>query len=96
MKRLVPALRWTLVVVSLLYSLGLSSGAASSGVHGSSSPASPPPSSWSTLPRSIGWDGASLAGRSVVAASNDSTGQKTVHVKGYTKKDGTKVEGYDR
>jgi hypothetical protein len=34
--------------------------------------------------------------RSVGVSSTDSTGQKSVHVKGYTKKDGTKVKGYDR
>ena len=33
---------------------------------------------------------------SMAAASNDSTRQTTVHVKSYTKKDGTKVAGYDR
>ena len=32
----------------------------------------------------------------MAASSNDSTHQKTVHVKGYTKKNGTKVAGYDR
>jgi hypothetical protein len=36
----VPALRWTLVVLSLVYSLGLSSGAASSGIQRSCGPAS--------------------------------------------------------
>ena len=92
----VSALRWTLIALSLAYSLGLSSGAAPSGVHSSNGAASLSPSSWSVLSGSTRWDWASPTVSSMVAAAAHAPGQKTVHVKGYTKKDGTKVKGYDR
>jgi hypothetical protein len=94
MKRIVPAARWTMVVLSLVFGLGSSAEAASVRRHASRPSRShifraPAPSSRAAWSRSSGTT-------SSIHASTGLTRQKTVHVKGYTKKDGTKVEGHDR